>query len=174
MKKLLALIPLLIIPAILLFIPIVENPRNGVSLKYHANVCIYHNNQLVACRENLLTNAGKDAIKDRLGSPGNLNVFDYIAVANNTQPQSTTDTALQGEWTTCGLARTQGTFASEGIGNWSITAVFSSTCDNVIVNATGLYNASSGGVLFAETTFPTRTLYNGDSIQIKWYIWVTE
>ena len=168
------LIPVSLVVLALVMFSIKPITNSETVLKYHSNVCVYVNGELVSCQHNLLTNAGKNAIKDRLGSPGNLNVFDYIALANNTVAQSATDTALQGEWTTCGLSRTQGTFASEGVGNWSITAIFTSSCDDVIVNATGLYNATSGGTLFAETTFPTRTLYDGDSIQIKWYIWVTE
>jgi hypothetical protein len=99
--------------------------------------------------------------------------LDQLALANNTVAQSASDTNLQGEWTTCGLARATGTLTSINTGNWSISYQWTSTCDNVIVNATGIYNTTASGNLFAETTFATTTLQTNDKINVTYYTWVS-
>jgi hypothetical protein len=135
------------------------------NLKYTGVACIYKNDKLIECKHNLITNRGKDLIKlDMMGSA--VVTLDQLALANNTSPQSASDTNLQGEWTTCGLARATGTLTSIGTGNWSINYQWTSTCDNAIVNATGIYNTTALGNLFAETTFATTTLMNGDKINV--------
>jgi hypothetical protein len=170
-KIILAILPLILIAAILTSSAKIQLGVND-NLKYTGVACIYKNDQLIGCYHNLITNRGKDLIK--LDMMGQAEVtLDQLALANNTVAQSATDTNLQGEWTTCGLARATGTLTSIGIGNWSINYVWTSTCDNVIVNATGIYNTTAPGNLFAETTFPTTTLMNGDKINVTYYTWVS-
>jgi hypothetical protein len=115
---------------------------------------------------------GKDLVKTALGT-GSATPITKIAVANNTVAQSAADTSLQGEWTTCGLAAATGTYVSAGTGAWNITYQWTSTCDNVIVNATGLYNATGTNQLFAETTFTTVTLQTNDKLNVTWGLTVS-
>ncbi len=139
-------------------------------------VCIYKNGQLIECKHNLITNAGKDHIKECIGAGSTTSGcrMGYLALANCTNGVSASDTSLCNgqEWTTCGLARADATYNSIGTGNWSHTYQWTSSCDNAIVNATGLFNASSGGTLFAETTFTSVTLMNGDKLNVTYYTWV--
>jgi hypothetical protein len=112
--------------------------------------------------------------RDALGM-GGLGAVNVIGVANNTVTQAATDTVLQGEWTTCNMGRATGTYVEEtgSYGNWTIVNTFTSSCDNVRVNATGLYNNTVGNWLFAEDTFTNVDLQTNDQLQITWYIWVT-
>jgi len=140
------------------------------SVKYHGEVCVWVNDKLIGCNHNLITNTGKDIVYYALtGTTKNVN---QIAIANNTVPQSALDTSLQGEWTTCGLAKgTVDTTVRNNYGNWTMSKLWTVTCDNVIINATGLY--TSDNELFAETTIPTHTLYANDQLRISWTIWVS-
>lgn len=153
--------------------------NKGVSINYKGYVCAYVKHkgsdwQLVGCNHNLITNAGKDYIENALAHGGSIANVTVIAVANNTVAQSATDTSLQGEWTTCGLARAQANeFTDNGYGNWSIAYTWTVTCDDVIVNATGLYTNEATPTLFAETTLPKSILYNTDNYKVTWTISVS-
>jgi hypothetical protein len=145
-------------------------------LKYNGMVCVgatlsgkYYD---LGCRHNLITNVGKDHIKTASGQGAAIR-HDKIAVANNTVAQAATDTTLQGEWTTCGLAAATGTYSSAGTGAWNITYQWTSSCDSVIVNATGLYNATGTNQLFAETTFTSVTLQTNDKLNVTWGLQVS-
>lgn len=142
-------------------------------LKYSGTVCIFLNDNLVDCRSNLLTNVGKNMIRGSLqGLVSNVN---KIALATNTQAMSPTDTVLQGEITDCGLGAATGTITnSSTAGQWNISYQWTSTCDNKIVNATGLYNATGINTLFAETTFATVILNTNDKINVTWTLSITE
>jgi len=142
-------------------------------LKYNGMVCVgatlngsYHD---LGCTHNLITTAGKTLMQNVIGGQQvNMNAT-RIAVANSTAAQTAADTTLQGEWTTCGLAKTPGTYATTGTaGAWNVTYQWTSTCDNVIVNATGLYNDTFTNQLFAETTFTSVTLQTNDRINVTW------
>jgi hypothetical protein len=171
-SKLIPILIPLVIAGMLIAFP--KFPRNNEEVssgfKYHGEVCAWVNDKLIGCNHNLITNAGKDVVYYAL--TGSLQNATYIAVANNTVAQSASDTALQGEWTTCGLAKGPAeSIVRNGYGNWTITKSWTVTCDNVIVNATGLYNAT--GPLFAETTIPLHYLYSSDILRISWTIWVS-
>ena len=171
-SKLIPILIPLIIAGMLIAFP--KFPRNNEEVssgfKYHGEVCAWVNDKLIGCNHNLITNAGKDIVYYAL--TGSLRNVTYIAVANNTVAQSASDTSLQGEWTTCGLAKGPAdSIVRNDYGNWTITKSWTVTCDNVIVNATGLYDAT--GTLFAETTIPIHYLYSTDVLRISWTIWVS-
>ncbi len=136
----------------------------------------------LGCKQNLFTNYGKNITRELLAHPGTAggNVT-YIAVGNATAAdQAATNTSLGQEYganppAACGLGRAGGTYAKVDTshGNWSISKVFTASCDSLNVSATGIYNASTGSTLFAETTFTPVTLQNNDQINITWYMWVT-
>jgi hypothetical protein len=149
--------------------------NSGEGISYHAYVCVYKNSQLIECGHNLFTNLGKNMTRDLLGQGIGAKIT-YVGLANYTgSGMQASDTSLTGEWGTCGLGRQEGTYSTTGTspGNWTIEKTFTSTCNNAIVNATGLFNSSTGSTLFAEDTFTSTTLQNGDSITVRWYIWVT-
>lgn len=129
----------------------------------------------LGCRHNLFTNYGKNITRDLLGTYSNLAAVNYIALANNTSAPAATDVSLSGEYTACGVSRAAATYNTQAAshGNWSMSKVFTSTCDSVVVVETGLYNSSSGNTLFAETGFTNATLQTNDQINITWFIWVT-
>ncbi len=143
---------------------------------------------------NLVTNKGLGELGNVLnGSHLNLNAT-WIAIANGTSGTTVilpTDTALSGEWipspasaTACGLLNATGTSVGQAQGAWNVTKTWTSTCANAIVNATGLYNSSTGGtgsplyagltpLLFAEANFTSTTLQSGDQINVTWGVYIT-
>jgi len=141
-------------------------------ITYHSNVCVSKNGKLLSCQSNLLTNDGKDYIRELLGAGSADGAAKYIAVGNGTNT-SLTDSTLDAEITTCGLARTTGTYtASGGNGNWTLSKTFDSTCVLSVVNTTALFNASSGGTLFSGTNFTSASLQSGDQLAITWNVYV--
>lgn len=94
--------------------------------------------------------------------------------------------------TSCGLGRAAGDAVRVNVstapsaGNWTITREFTSTCNGVDVNVTGLFNSTTNDtsvrentttinryVFFAQNTFTTATLQNNDKINVTWFIWVS-
>lgn len=123
------------------------------------------------CAENTYTNAGKNATRDLLGGGSGTAAFDYIALGNTTSPTAT-DTTLGGEYAAGGLTRAQGTYYSlTQAGNWTISKTFTATADNLLVNTTALFNASSSGVMLAGFSFTDATLQTNDQITINATIW---
>jgi len=124
-------------------------------------------------KPNVITNAGLDHIKYLVGQGLSSDAVIYIALGNGTSPTATS-TTLDNEWTTCGLSRTAGTFYSNGVGNWTISASWTSTCDGAAVNTTAIFNATSGGTMFAGDTFSsTDTLNKNYQLVLNWTFWVT-
>ncbi len=151
----------------------------GDNIEYHSSVCtsvlrVDGTHEDNGCSKNLLTDAGKNLIKDMLSSGSGAGV-DYIGLCNSTagctSPEAG-DTALDNEYTSSGLTRVQATYGSLGTGNWSEVTTFTATVDDLSTNMTGLFNASSGGTLFAENAFTLVTLQTNDQLTINWTIWV--
>ncbi len=153
----------------------------STGIGYSSMVCVYKNGEAVSCKPNLFTSIGKNITRDALLYPRAVSNATTISVGNNTSPQAQGDTSLQGDYSKssniCGLTNGTGSIVSDALvgvsGNWSISKVFTSTCDSVIVNATGLYNSTVGGLLFAQANFTSVTLQNQDQINVTWYIWVS-
>lgn len=153
----------------------------GDSINYDANVCVTHVRAdgtvaMSECSHNLLTDAGKNLIKDAIGSGGSISAVDYIALCNATAgcgAPASGDTTLENELAGGGLERTQATHGDLGVGNWSEYVTFTATIDNLETNKTGIFNASSTGTLFAENTFTLVTLQTNDQLTINWTIQVT-
>jgi len=165
-----------LVPVVLIAIVVFSNIRvapvsSGDNLKYTGVACIYIDDKLVECNHNIITNNGKDLIKK--GMMGIAQVrLNQIAVANRTTPLSESDISLQGEWISCGMERATGTLTDLGVGNWSISYQWKSTCDDVIVNATGIYDSISG-TLFAEAVFNrVAILQTNEKINITYYTWI--
>lgn len=173
--------------ALLLSITLILGINNGNSddsiansIDYRSSVCtsVERDGEIISkeCSPNLITNDGKDAVRDILGQGSSTAAFDYIALCNADTGCGAADAAsstLENEYTGgTGLGRAQGTFTSLGTGNWSIVKTFKATADNQLTNKTGLFNATSDGTLLAENTFSLVTLQTDDEVTINWTIWV--
>jgi len=149
-----------------------------------SSVCIYHNGRLIEpCSHNTMTNAGLNWTRDLIGNwSGGTNPMKFIALGNGSTAENSSLTTLPNQINDCGLAIAEGAYAvnQTSSGSWSISKQFTSTCDNIVVNTTALYNQSSstcgsgGCVMFAGKDFSSNvTLMNNDQLNITWYIWVT-
>ena len=146
----------------------VGNNLVGDGLNYGSNVCVYKNDELVGCQENVVTTAGLNIVEAALGE-GTVNEIDELALGNTTAP-AVGETALAGLWATCGLSKAVGAYNTNGDGNWSQAYTWTSTCDNVVVNTTALYGTVN---MFAGTTFTATTLQTDDSLKVNYTLWVS-
>lgn len=122
--------------------------------------------------DNLLTDAGADALKVLIGTGVGGNAWDYIAVGSGDAP-TTSSTTLDGESSGNGEDRSQGSYTSLGTGHWKIEKVFSITGTVTDLNNTGLFNASSSGNMIAGDNFTDTSVANGDSLNITWEITIS-
>ena len=156
-------------------VPGLQMATQDQGLQYHSSVCIYKNNDLVDCSSNLLYGDGKDLIKTVLGNTGSGGPVKNITLCNATAGCGTPqDDHLEAytEYASCGLTAGDGTYANISAGNWSISKVFTATCDNLETNVTRLKNAD-GAINFAGNSFTMVTLQTNDQINVTWTIWVT-
>lgn len=163
----------------------------GSFIKYGASLCIYVNGEELECKKNLFTDFGKNLTRAALIGSTDItgaaatNITEYIALANCTTTAITGEQvdicgSASGVWSTCGMSRAAATQRNTTSncqlatcpGNWTVTNEFTSTCANVTINATGLYDQSAGSNLFAQANFTTATLETNDKINITWFIWV--
>jgi len=155
-----------------------SNEKNNVgdSITYHSNVCIYKNGELVDCNHNLLYDTGKNLIRTYLGDTGGSgDEVDQMELCNSTagcgDPQADASESYTA-YTSCGLSQTTGDYnALAQDGNWTISATFTSTCDNLETNMTRLKNTA--GTKFTGVRFTDVTLQTGDTLLINWTIWVS-
>ncbi len=136
------------------------------------------NIETMDCSHNTITTEGKNHIRKALGNNElGATAFKYLAVGNGTAAAAG-DTSLNSEITDCGLARAAGTYTADAVaGNWSQQYQWTSTCDNIIVNTTGLFNASTAGAtdtILADADFSASvTLQTGDKLNVTYITWVT-
>lgn len=153
-------------------------------LDYQASVCITHarGDEVLSheCNHNLLTEAGMNHTMWALRTGVAYASVDYIALCNNSAGNCSspvnTHTFLENEFDSggsTGLERAQGTQGYNQNGNWSIVKTFTATADDVVVNKTGLFNASTVGILFAENAFTSVTLQTDDSLTLNWTIGIS-
>ncbi|SPC33315.1 MULTISPECIES: phage tail fiber protein [Candidatus Nitrosocaldus] len=126
---------------------------------------------------NLITDAGKDFIKQQAFGTASSGTAQYIALSTDSTPPSASDTTLVGEITSQGLERAQGTATSGGTGQITISKTFTMTSGanpSFTINKAGLFDSSSGGTLVAVALINNPpTLQEGDSITINWQINIT-
>ena len=156
--------------------PGITGMASSEGINYHSEVCVYKNGQEVGCSHNVLYNTGKDLIKSYLGDTGGSgDEVDQIELCNATAgcgvpaaDASESYTAMSG----CGVDQATGVYSSNGgNGNWSLSAVFTASCSNVMTNVTRLKNTA--GTNFAGNNFSVVTLQPNDQINVTWTIWVT-
>jgi hypothetical protein len=159
--------------------PIEGSKSSDATINYHSSVCKVVTRadgtvEDLGCNPNIVTNAGLNHLKEFLGqgNAGSVNAS-IITVGNGTAPVAGS-TTLNNEITDCGFGRRGPTYASIGTGNWSLTYTWTdASCNGLVVNTTGLFNASSGGTMFAGNSFTSVTLQSSDQLNVTWTIWVT-
>lgn len=116
--------------------------------------------------DNLITTVGKAQAAITIGA--GTNPFTYLAVGSSATTPNVSDTALNAEITTNGLARalaTQSVVTTTTTGDtrqWTYTWTATGTST---INEIGLFNASSGGTIFSHAlTTSTKTVNNTDTL----------
>jgi hypothetical protein len=153
--------------------PAITTQEDNSIVKYTGRACIYKNGELIECKHNTVTNQGKDYIKLALGTGVNESIF-TLALGNSTVPAAAS-TALGSEWVSCGLDKKNGTYLSNGAsnGNWSTYYTWTSTCDNAVINTTGLYKVNTASGLFAGLSFTSTTLQTNDQVMVNYTVSIT-
>lgn len=149
-----------------------------VSLEYTGMVCqkVTRADGLVedfGCNHNVLTNNGKNMIIYQLfqNASGSNNISSMV-LGNGTQP-AVGDATHPNKIAECGLTEYATLDWQNATGNGNVTAnhQWTSTCDNILVNTTGLETA--GNTYFAGNNFTSVTLQTSDQLTVTWYVWVT-
>jgi hypothetical protein len=128
-------------------------------------------------RKNIITNAGLAAIIRLIFSALTETKFGYLAIGTGTTAEAASDTALQTEIKRKTATQTQTTTSITG-DTCLLEATFSSSdglTGSSNVSETGIFNASSGGILLARKVFSAVPLNwdAGDSITIRYYVQMT-
>ena len=110
--------------------------------------------------KNIVTNAGRQAIIDRLqgNSPA---VADYIAIGTGSTAAAAADTTLQTE-----VARAQGTLSQPDAHTDRCTYTFSAGTGTGTITEAGRLNASSSGTLMGRQVFTGIVKGADDTLQI--------
>jgi len=120
-----------------------------------------------------LFNDGKELIEAYLGDGNANDPVDQISLCNATAGCAEPTAAGSEAFNTlaaAGLSEATGTYASVGVGNYTITHEFTAT-DSVSTNVTRLQNTA--GTNFAGNSFTLVSLENQDKLTITWTIWVS-
>lgn len=132
----------------------------------------------VECQHNVLYLTGKNMTRDLLSNPSASGDINIIALCNastaNAGGCGTPVEAATQDFrefpALCGMTNTTGTYSAIAAqqANYTLYTTFTSTCDNVITNATRLKNET--GSAFAAVAFTTATLQTNDQLTINWTI----
>jgi len=177
------------------WVEIIVRDKNG-KIKYHINPrqpeklneCKDEHNCLIETslpakfadfywRKNVITNAGLAAIIRLVFSGLTETKFGYIAIGTGTTAEAPTDTALEFEIKRKAATITQTTTTITG--DTALCEATFSSADNLSgshnVSETGIFNASTGGILLARKVFSAVPLNwdAGDSITIRYYVQMT-
>lgn len=134
----------------------------------------------LGCYHNVLANNGKNLTTSQLfskpSSASATDVVNTIQLGNTSAPAAASATH-PGVIAECGLVEyaslawiNVGT-ATDGNGNVSANYKWTSTCNGVVVNTTGLL--SNTDKYFAGNTFTDVTLQANDQLNVTWYVWIT-
>ena len=128
-------------------------------------------------RKNIITNVGLAAIVRLIGAGLTETKFGYLAIGTGTTAESATDTALQAEIKrkTATVSQTTTTITGD---TCLFEATFSSDDDlsgSHNVSETGIFNASTGGILLARKVFSAVPVNwdAGDTLTIRYYVQMT-
>ena len=122
---------------------------------------------------NLITSAGKAGMASRLGGSGSEAAFTYLAVGTGTTAAAVTDTTLQTELSTAGLARASATASrvTTSVTNDTAQLLYSwSVSGTAAVTEAGILNAASVGVLLCRQVFSAVNVVNLDTLQLTYKV----
>ncbi|MHA1852612.1 MAG: hypothetical protein ACTSUF_03785 [Candidatus Heimdallarchaeaceae archaeon] len=129
----------------------------------------------LGCSHNYFMTEGKKFLADEIGTDASTNDVDMMFLGNGTS-WDTDLSSHTNEIFGCGLDATSITWTDHDATNGNITAshLWTSTCNNIVVNTTGLNcsTCSSDTEFFAGNDFTqSATLSNGDQLNVTWYVW---
>ena len=149
--------------------------HDGFGIKGHVLIEIRDSEgKLKDVREfnNLVMDAGEDELAQLLVGVA-ANPFTYIAIGTDSTAAADTQTALGGEITTNGGARTQDASPSTSGNVSTVNTTFNFT-GSLAIQEAGLFNDPTAGDMFARQTFAVINVGNGDSMTVTWNITVGE
>ncbi len=121
-----------------------------------------------------ITNIGKDFIKGKLSNSAFTNATAYMAfisLSTSVTGPSATWRIIPSEIVTNELERAEGTYASTGVGTWTVSHQFTASGTETDVQLTGInWLVTLDASLCAADTFTPVTLNNGDKITVTWTI----
>lgn len=182
MKRAVLILPIFLALIVGLFtFTLSNNPssQNSFSqgINYESEVCIFKNNNLVECKHNVLYTDGGEAIKENIGNGVDNGPFLNISLCNSSTAGVSCGgvTAGQSEsynlFSAGGLTQKEGTYFSNGNGNWTVSATFTATASSLTTNVTKLSNRTGSNL--SGASFTAVTLNTDDQITINWTLWVT-
>lgn len=171
MKKYLTL-PLLALLLLGLFIISGREEQTPIEdgITIHGQVCWAVNGVKIGCNENTVTDVLKNDLKE-MGNTGVYLEYNHLCLGNSTAPASGS-TSHPGLISSGGFTSADGTYVSEGTGNWTLYHTWTSTT-SIKINTTGVYNDTSSGHYGGGTTITAASLTSGDTLQVNFTRWVT-
>lgn len=126
----------------------------------------------------VLMNDGKDWLEDQISdTPSAATIAKWIALTRDAHTPVATDERLWAEIDTGGgLDKAEGTYASTGVGTWTVTKQFTADAAYIDVQATGLHWTTTGSennTMLCADTFTPVTLANGDKVTVTWTVTIS-
>jgi hypothetical protein len=140
---------------------------NGLRISGTALLELFRDGELIDANavSNLIVNAGKDWVVDRLQSlTGSPALTDYIAIGTGTTAAAAGDTTLQTEVGT----RVQGTISQPTSTTDRVVSTFAAGNGTAAITETGRLTASSGGTLLGRVVFSAINKGALDSLQVTY------
>ena len=133
--------------------------------------------EFVGESSNVLYHTGREGIEALIGGAGGADAFDWIEMCNATATGAGCGVPIADSseayvaFADCGLSKIAGDYDTlAGNGNWTISTTFTSTCDDVLTNATHLLNDADDEL--AGNEFTLVSLQTSDTLLINWSVWV--
>jgi hypothetical protein len=141
-------------------------------LKVTGHIWVYKNGELVEERENVITTVGKNALASLLNSASaGTSLVTHMGFGTSTTAVAAGDTALGTELVGNGYARVAVTRSNPSGNVIQYVANLSNITSTVTVQEAGLFNAATGGTLFAHQLTGAVTLSSSsDSLQVTWQV----
>lgn len=117
----------------------------------------------------VLTNIGKDYIEQQLGgTPNATEIGKYVSLTDNATAPDATCVNLVTEISGNNMSRAAGTYASTGVGTWTVTYIFTASGTQA-VKVAGL-NWDDDGVnhLLCSDDITDATLEDDDTLTLQW------
>ena len=138
-------------------------------IKLTGALTISLNGEVVRDINNLVVTVGKALVASRLSS-NSASVIGYMAVGTGTTAAAAGDTTLVTELDRNALAVSGGSVSGAAI---TYTATWNAADGTGALTEAGLFNASSGGTLFARTVFAVVNKGADDTVTISWTVTIS-